>query len=153
MPRFVSPRDFDFFQHINREIVVDIVDVEVILYKIINAVVQVNIYGEAMEKPRYRGISLNALIKYPKKVAETEDGFGYDITQTDVEFKFVRKILQDVDVYPEVGDVINYNGNFYSINNVNEAQLIAGRPEYNQAIICEAHLTRKSNLSIEDTHL
>jgi hypothetical protein len=153
MSRFVSQRDFDFFQHINREIVVDIVDVEVILYKIINDVVQVNIYGEAMEKPTYRGISLNALIKYPKKVAETEDGFGYDITQTDVEFKFVRKILQDVDVYPEVGDVINYNGNFYSINNVNEAQLIAGRPEYNQAIICEAHLTRKSNLSIEDTHL
>jgi len=153
MSRFVSQRDFDFFQHINREIVVDIVDVEVILYKIINDVVQVNIYGEAMEKPTYRGVSLNALIKYPKKVAETTAGFGYDITQTSVEFRFVRKILQDVDVYPEVGDVINYNNNFYTIDNINEAQLIAGRPEYNQAIICEAHLTRRSNLSIEDTHI
>lgn len=153
MPRFVTQRDFDFFQHINREIVVDIVDVEVILYKIINDVVKVNIYGESAEKVTYRGISLNALIKYPKKVAETEDGFGYDVEQTDVEFRFVRKVLKDVDVYPEVGDVIKYNENYYSINNVNEAQLIAGRPEYNQTVLCECHLTRRSNLNLEETHL
>lgn len=153
MPRFVTKRDFDFFQHINREIVVDIVDVEVILYKIINDIVKVNIYGEAVEKPTYRGISLNALIKYPKKLAETEDGFGYDVAQTDVEFRFVRKTLQDVSVYPEVGDVIKYNENFYSINNVNEAQLIANRPEYNQTIVCECHLTRRSTFNIEDTHI
>lgn len=152
MPRFVSERDFEFFQHINREIVVDIVDVEVIIYKIIRDIVKVNIYGEAVDKPTYRGISLNALIKYPKKVAETEDGFGYDVTQTDVEFRFVRKTLQDVDVYPEVGDVIKYNENFYTINNVNEAQLIAGRPEYNQTILCECHLTRRSTFNIEETH-
>ena len=31
MPRFVTPRDFDFFQHINREIVVDVVDVVVVV--------------------------------------------------------------------------------------------------------------------------
>ena len=35
MPRFVTERDFLFFQHINREVVVDVVDVEVVLYKII----------------------------------------------------------------------------------------------------------------------
>lgn len=153
MPRFVSQRDFEFFQHINREIVVDVVDVEIILYKIINDIVKVNIYGESMEKPHYRGISLNGLIKYPKKVMETEAGFGYDVTQTDVEFRFVRKTLQDVNVYPEVGDIIRYNENFYSIHNVNEAQLIAGRPEYNQTILCECHLTRRSNLNIEETHV
>lgn len=153
MPRFVTERDFQFFQHINKELVVDIVDVEVILYKIISDVVKVNIYGESIEKPKYRGMSLNALVHYPKKVAETEDGFGYDITQTDVEFRFVRKLLQDVNVYPDVGDVIKYNENFYAINNVNEVQLIAGRPEYNQAIVCECHLTRRSNLNIEDTHI
>jgi len=153
MPRFVTQRDFDFFQHINREIVVDIVDVEVILYKIINDVVKVNIYGESAEKVHYRGISLNGLIKYPKKIAETEAGFGYDVGQTDVEFRFVRKVLRDVNVYPEVGDVIKYNENYYSIHNVNESQLIAGRPEYNQTVLCECHLTRRSNLNLEDTHI
>lgn len=152
MPRFVSARDFDFFQHINREIVVDVVDIEIVLYKVINDITKINIYGEAVEKPTYRGISLNALIKYPKKVAETEAGFGYDVTQTDVEFRFVRKTLRDVNVYPEVGDVIKYNENFYTINNVNESQLVAGRPEYNQTILCECHLTRRSTFNIEETH-
>lgn len=153
MPRFVTPRDFDFFQHINREIVVDVVDVEVILYKIYNDTIQVNIYGESTEKTYYKGISLNGLIKYPKKTPETEDGFGYDISQTDVEFRFVRKTLEDVSVYPEVGDIIKYNENYYSIHNINEAQLIAGRPEYSQTILCECHLTRRSNLNLEDTHI
>lgn len=153
MPRFVSTRDFDFFQHINRELVVDVVDVEVILYKIINDIVNINIYGESSAKTYYKPISLNALIKYPKKVAETEDGFGYDVAQSDVEFRFVRKTLQDVNVYPEVGDIVSYNQNYYAINNVNEVQLIAGRPEYNHTVICETHLTRRSNLNLEDTHI
>lgn len=152
MPLFVSARDFDFFQHINREIVADVVDIKVVLYKIIKDVVKVNIYGEAEEKPTYRGISLSALIKYPKKVAETEAGFGYDVNQTDVEFRFVRKLLQDVNVYPEIGDLIHYNDNFYSIDNINEAQLIASRPEYNQTILCQCHLTRRSAFNIEETH-
>lgn len=151
MPRFVSQNDFLFFQHINREIVVDVVDVEVILYKIINDIANVNIYGESVSKARYRGISLNALIKYPKTQPGSE-GFGYDVAQPGVEFRFVRKILQDVDVYPEVGDIILYNENYYEIDNTNEIQLIAARPEYSHNIICETHLTRKSSLNIEETH-
>jgi len=152
MPRFVSERDFLFFQHINREIVSDIVDVEVILYKIIPDIVGVNIYGESTNKTRYRGISINALVKYQKTAAATAE-FGYDVNQTNVEFKFARKLLQDVNVYPDVGDIVGYNKNFYEINNIFESQLIAGRPEYNQSIVCETHLTRRSGLNIEETHL
>lgn len=153
MPRFITQRDFDFFQHINREIVVDVVDVEVVLYKIITDIVSVNIYGESTEKTRYRGISLNALIKYAKRTAETEAGFGYDVTQQNVEFRFVRKLLQDVDVYPDVGDIIKYNENFYEINNITEAQLIGSRPEFSHNLVCQTHLTRRSGINLEETHI
>jgi hypothetical protein len=132
--------------------VVDIVDVEVILYKIINDIIKINIYGESSEKPYYRPISLNALVKYPKTLPAAE-GFGYDVSQPGVEFRFVRKILEDVNVYPEVGDIIHYNDNYYEIDNTNEIQLIAGRPEYNHNIVCETHLTRLSSLNIEETHI
>lgn len=152
MPRFVSQRDFDFFQHINREIIVDVVDVEVILYKMYSDTIQINIYGESTDKTYYRGISLSGLIKYPK-ISPSSEGFGVDAKQENVEFRFVRKLLQDVNVYPEVGDIIQYNQNYYEIHNMNETQLIAGRPEYNQTISCETHLTRRSNLNLEDTHL
>jgi hypothetical protein len=153
MPRFVTERDFLFFQHINREIIQDVVDVEVILYKIILDETSVNIYGEATAKTRYKGMSVNALIRYPKMQAQTSEGYGYDVSQQEVEFRFARKLLQDVNVYPEVGDIIKYNDNYYEVNNVPEAQLIANRPEYNHTILCIAHLTRKSGLNIEETHL
>lgn len=154
MPRFVTDRDYRFFQHINKEIVSDIIDVGVVLYKIVQELVDVNIYGESTSKPRYRGISLDAaLIRYTKQSPTGEDGFGFDATQQEVEFRFVRKLLEDVGVYPDIGDIIGYNNNFYEIHNINEAQLIASRPEFNQSVICETHLTRKSGLSIEETHV
>lgn len=152
MPRFVSERDYQFFQHINKEILIDVVDVPVILYKIIVDVTSINIYGESTSKTRYRGINLHALVKYPKMTAESE-GFGFDAKQKNVEFRFQRKLLQDVSVYPEVGDIIGYNDNYYEIDNTNEVQLIAGRPEFDHALICFAHLSRKSSLNIEETHV
>lgn len=152
MARFVTERDFQFFQHINKEIVIDVVDVPVTLYKIIPDIVAVNIYGESTNKTRYRGIQLHGLVKYPKMDAAMEE-FGYDVNQQGVEFQFQRKLLKDVDVYPEVGDIVGYNENFYEIDNVQETQLIAGKPQYNQSVICVSHLTRRSSLNIEETHV
>lgn len=153
MPRFVTERDFRFFQHINREVISDIIDVKVVLYKIVVDTVSVNIYGESTEKTRYKGITIDAVVKYAKQSPSGDDGFGFDATQQDIEFRFARKLLQDVDVYPETGDIIAYNENFYEIHNINEAQLIASRPEFNHSIICEAHLTRRSGLNIVETHI
>jgi hypothetical protein len=151
MPRFVSERDFRLFQHFNAEIVEDIVDVKVVLYKIIPDFANTNIYGESITKERYRGISMSALIRYSKQTPSGE-GFGYDTDQS-VEFRFVRKLLQDVEVYPETGDIIGYNENFYEINNIHESQLIAGRPDFNHSVTCETHLTRRSSLNIVETHI
>jgi len=150
MARFVTDRDYQFFQHINKEIMFSVVDVSVTIYKIIPDLAKVNIYGETNGKPRYRGISAQALVRYPKNDSQSE-GFGYDVNQQ-AEFRFQRKLLQDVEVYPEVGDIVAYNSNFYEINTINEVQLIAGKPQYNNSILCMAHLTRKSALDIEETH-
>ena len=79
--------------------------------------------------------------------------FGFDVNQQNVEFRFQRKLLQDVDVYPDTGDIIGYNDNFYEIDNTQEAQLIAGKPQFNQSVICIAHLTRRSAINIEETHV
>ena len=157
MPRFVTERDFLFFQQINREIVVDVIDVEVILYKIIQDIANVNIYGESVSKARYRGISLNALIKYPKTQPASE-GVGYDAAQPGVEFRFVRKLLQDVDVYPEVGDIIFWDNEYYELDNVDANQYFVGKnPEtwpngsehgYSVSVLCDAHATRQAPQNI-----
>jgi len=152
MPKFVSARDFEFFQHINREIVDEIVDADVVLYKIRLESTPVNIYGEALEKVHYVGIELSALISYPENEPDTQQGFGPDMTQQ-ADFRFVRRILQIKDVYPEMGDVILYNDRFFEIDNVREVSLIASRPEYNNDILCSAHLTRRTDIQLEARQL
>ena len=148
MPKFVSSKDFEFFQHINREISAEIVDTLVTLYKLNLDYVNTNIYGESTEKISYTGVELSAFVDYRDNVAVSDAGFGINQEQ-EAEFRFVRSILKERHVYPEIGDIIGYNDAFYEINNIREVQLIAGRPGYNESIICETHLTRRSNIQIE----
>lgn len=151
MPRFVSQKDFNFFQHINRELVSDVVDVDVILYKIALETTAVNLYGEATEKARYTGVELKSLVRYPKNISNTKDGFGVDVEQN-VEFRFVRALLEQVKTYPEACDIIFYDEAYYEIDNVNDTQLVAGQPQYTTSILCNAHLTRRSNIQIEEAN-
>jgi len=146
MARFVTQRDFEFIQHITRELIDETMDVAVILYKIIVESAKVNIYGESATKPRYTPVKVNAIIKYDKNTSVREEGFGVNQDQQ-TEFRFARRMLQDVNTYPEIGDIIGYNNHFYEIHNITETQLIAGKPGFNTAIICMAHLTRRTSMS------
>ena len=148
MPKFVSSRDFTFFQHINKEISAEIVDTLVILYKLNLDYINTNIYGESTEKISYTGVEIPAFIDYSPNEAINEADFGIDQAQQ-AEFRFVRRILQERHIYPEIGDIVGYNDAFYEIDNIQEVQLIAGRPGYNESIICQTHLTRRSNIQIE----
>lgn len=147
MPRFITSRDFEFIQSINRELVADVIDSVVVVYKIIPEETKPNIYGEATNKTRYTGVTLPCLIKYDKNTV-TSNKYALDMNQK-VEFRFVRRILEEAKTYPEMGDIIGYNELFYEIDNTHDTQLIGSRPEYSTSILCIAHLTRKSGLSIE----
>ena len=133
-------------QHINREAVSDIIDTIVVLYKVVPGETNTNVYGESMDKVRYVGVTIPCFIKYDKPTM-VSDKFPLDTTQT-AEFRFVRRILEEAQVRPEMGDIIGYNDLFYEINNTIDTQLIGGRPEFSTSILCIAHLTRKSGLSI-----
>lgn len=148
MSKFLSNRDWKFIQHINSELSDEIIQSEVILYKLHIETTQTNIYGEGMAKERYRPIELTAFIDYPEKTTTSNGLIGIDSTHN-VQFAFVREILRRKDVYPESGDILGYNGLYYEIDNVQEVQLLASRPELNHSIVCDAHLTRKDDLQIE----
>jgi hypothetical protein len=152
MARFVTQRDFEFIQHITRELIDDTMDVGVILYKIVANTAKVNIYGESAVKARYTPVKINAIVNYNKNTVSSGDGFGVDQQQR-VDFRFARRMLQEVNIYPEMGDIIEYNNHYYEINNIQETQLIAGKPGFNTAIICVAHLTRRTSIDIEEAQV
>lgn len=149
MARFVTQRDFEFIQHITRELIDETMDVGVVLYKIVVESAKVNIYGESTAKPRYTPVKVNAIVNYNKNILAAGNGLGVDQEQR-VDFRFARRMLQEVNTYPEIGDIIAYNNHYYEINNIQETQLIAGKPGFNTAVICVAHLTRRTSIDIEE---
>jgi hypothetical protein len=152
MARFVTQRDFEFMQHITRELIDETMDVAVTLYKIVVNSTKVNIYGESTTKPRYTPVLLNAIVKYDKNTSISGDGFGSNQEQQ-VEFRLARRLLKNVNTYPEIGDIVGYNNHYYEIHNITETQLIAGKPDFNTAVICMAHLTRRTSIDIEETQV
>jgi len=148
MPKFLQTRDIEFFKSIARELVDDVVQNTIVLFKINMNETKVNIYGEALNKTWYPGVELYALYsKSPEDVVY--EGFGPEMQQN-ITFKLDRMMCEEKNVYPEVGDVIFFDTSYYEIDNTNEIQFIGGSPDNNFSIVCETFMVTKSNLNIEE---
>ena len=148
MPKFLSERDVNYFRAINREIIEDVIETMIILYKLDTVDSPTNIYGEAPSKAYLTGVQTFALIRREDK-NPTSDGHILDFNQTAV-FSFSRDKLEEISIYPEVGDIIEYDSSFWEINNAAENQLLADQPFFNWAVICTCHMTRRSALQLDE---
>lgn len=148
MPKFISARDVAFFKGIARELVDDVVQNIIVLYKINLRETRVNLYGEAVEKNWHKGIELYALIDKDPTSANYE-GFGSDVNQNIV-FKLDRFACEEKNSYPEIGDVIYFDNHYYEIDNTSETQYSGGLPVNNFSIVCTTFLTNKTTLGIEE---
>ncbi len=147
MPKFISPRDLVFFRGISKELVDEVIQNEIILYKLNLYASNVNIYGESINKSYYRGVSIYALID--KDNTETQyEGFGSDISQI-ITFKLDRVRCEEKNIYPEVGDFIYFDNSYYEVSGVNEVQFIGGQSYNNYSIVCSAFMSRISDINIE----
>ncbi len=147
MPRFLSDRDNAFLQQINIELIDNVIETDVVVYKVAALESTVNIYGESLDKAYFPGVSLSCLIERDPTVANSE-GFGMDTTQS-AKFRFLVTTLELIGLYPQTGDIIQFNTGYYEIDNANEEQLLNGQPKFMHSIICETHLTRRSSLNID----
>ena len=148
MPKFLQTRDIEFFKSIARELVDDVVQNTIVLFKINMNETKVNIYGESLNKTWYPGVQLYALYsKSPEDIVY--EGFGPDMQQN-ITFKLDRMMCEEKNVYPEVGDIIFFDTSYYEIDNTNEIQFIGGSPNNNFSIVCETFMVSKSTLNIEE---
>ena len=148
MPKFLSNRDVSFFKSIARELVDDVIQVAVVLYKINQYETKVNIYGESVNKTWYPGVEIYALAdKEPENVQY--EGFGPDNTQS-ITFKFDRHTCEEKGIYPEIGDIVYFDNSYYEIDNTNEIQFVGGQPDNNFSIVATTFMVSKSSLNIEE---
>ncbi len=152
MPRFVAPRDYNFFQNISRELVDAVVQTQVFVFKLIAQNSKVNLYGESLDKSYYDGVSLFAMVEYNDETVDYESGLGQDTIQ-EVTFRFNQDTCIVKDIMPEIGDVIQFVDGYYEITNTNASQLVGGQASNNFGITCNTFLMRKSQLNIEPRNI
>lgn len=150
MSLFLRQRDLDLFNKISNTLIENVVETSVNLYKLsVNSMID-DLYGDSLNKVYYSPIKINALIEHEAESTEVVEA-GVDVNQI-ISAKFQRNTLREKDIYPEIGDILEWNYSFYEIDDIDENQFIAGNTEqnFNFSIICKCHLTRRSKVQIEE---
>jgi len=158
MALFGGHRDAKFLASINAELLNAVIDTEIEIYKLNIEQSESNLYGESENKTFYDSILLPCLITKEGKSA-SQDDYGHTYTRT-AQFAISRDILVRADIYPEVGDVIFWDNEYYELDNVDANQYFAGKnPEtwpngsshgYSVSIVVDAHATRQVPIGIRN---
>ena len=129
MALFGGSRDISLFNKISKEVLNDIIQTEVGYYKFALERTTSNIYGESMGKMFYEPVRIACLIQREDQ-SWSSDEFGSDVDQS-VGFRFLKQELRDINLVPEIGDILLFKNNFYEVDEKVENQLILGKdPEY-----------------------
>lgn len=158
MALFNSTRDAAFINKVNHELIGDIIEQKVHLYKYDLNKSEDNLYGEGDSNKTYRNsIQLTCLVtKEDQEWSDSE--FGVDVNQS-ATFGFLKDLLIDrANTTVEVGDIIEHDNTYWEVNGVVENQYWGGRrpddPQLNGgaslAIVASAHITRRSKISIQN---
>tara|TARA_A100001201_G_C4086243_1_gene200582 strand:+ start:1049 stop:1594 length:546 start_codon:yes stop_codon:yes gene_type:complete len=168
MALFGRQRDIKLFNSLNREIINDISDLKIDIYKPSLSDSKINLYGEATKRVYLSAVRVACLIDLQDPEFTEDELAGFDVNQT-VTYYFLKDMLKDdANIVLEVGDVFNWDETYWEVDTVNESDYFLGKnPDTNKdvvgkaiesrfgssiSIICETHLTRRTALSIEQTN-
>jgi len=147
--KWFSQRDMRFIHSINAELLGDVIQTVVVLFKICPGATPTNIYGEsdpATGKMYYSGISATCFIDKDEIRAEYNE-HGIDKEQP-VEFRFREKLLQELNFYPQEGDLVYFNERYYEVDNTIQEQFLGGVPGKSFSINVRTHYTRLSKIGL-----
>lgn len=147
--RYFSERDINFINSINAELMGEIIQTEVTIFKMVADITNTNIYGESKSnvgKVYYPGIEISAIIDRAE-IATDVDDFGPTRKQN-VVFKFREKMLKQINLFPQVGDLILFNERYHEIDNVVQEQFLGGIDDKSFSIIVNTHYSRLSTVDL-----
>ncbi len=158
MALFGGQRDAKFLASINSELINAVIDTEIEFYKLVVESSNSNLYGESESKSYYDSILIPCLITKDDKNSNMDD-YGHTYTRTS-KFAIARDILVKADFYPEVGDIVFWDNEYFELDNVDSNQYFVGKnPEtwpngtdhgYSVSVVVDAHATRQTPQGILD---
>ena len=154
--RYYGAKDLATIEKFNRELLGEpnisddgIIDQFVILYRVSVYDTETNMYGESSEGKVYKqGVKLPCIVD-ASDFDFNYDDFGPDNRQT-VSFAFQRAYLVEVDLKPEIGDIMQWNDGYFEVDKFNENQLIGGNFDNSHSIVVSANLVRRPTVNLEE---
>ena len=158
MALFGKSRDINLFHTINSELLKDIIQTEIAYYKFALEQTTSNVYGESMGKVYYEPMKIACLIDRQDQ-SWSSDTFGPDVNQT-IDFRFLKQELLNINLIPQVGDILLFRNNFYEVDTKIENQLIMGRDKdyamstetidfgESFSVLVSAHISRVEKLNL-----
>ena len=154
--RFYGSKDLATFEKFNKELLGEpniddcgIIDQFVILYRTSVYDTETNMYGEASSGKVYKqGVKLPCIVDAEDFNFEYDD-FGPDNKQN-VKFAFQRAYLVEVNLKPDIGDILKWNDGYFEVKDYNENQLIGGDPTKSHSIVVTGHLVRMPTTNLEE---
>ena len=155
--RFGSNRDFELLINMGQELLHDVVEQEILYHKLSLEDTDVNLYGESLQKSFWQAVKLNCLITRGDQVIDIEE-FGPDLGR-EASFALLKQDLKDIQLVPEVGDIVMWHEDYYEVDTVKENELFYGRnSDYNIertagygdsiSLVLDCHLTRADRVGI-----
>jgi hypothetical protein len=162
MALFGSARDMSLFRTVNKELINRVIDTEVLLYKLNLNTTDTNMYGEADKKSYFQPVRMNCIIARDNRT-NIGDDYGIDKQRT-ATFAFFKPELVDKNIVIEIGDILQYDSEYFEIDNETNVQdYIAGKDPATDigytlgergsfgmdiSVVIEAHVTRMNALNI-----
>ena len=154
--RYYGAKDLATIEKFNRELLGEpnisddgIINQFVILHRVSVYETDTNMYGEASEGKVYKqGVKLPCIVDAADFDFNYDD-FGADNRQS-ISFAFQRAYLVEVDLRPEIGDIMKWNDGYFEVDKFNENQLIGGNFDNSHSIVVSAHLTRMPTTNLEE---
>lgn len=147
--RYFSQRDLNMINSLNGELMGNIIENIIQIFKICPNETKTNIYGETSSesgKWYFPAVQVSALVERTDMETQMDD-FGVSRNQ-DYTFKMREKMMRQLEFYPEIGDVIFFNDRYYEVDSVVSEQLLGGQSDKNHSIICNGHYTKYTSLNI-----
>ena len=137
-PLFLGEKERDLVKQVNDELIERVVGQQILYFPIdIDHTNFLPVYGEAIEKTFLPPIRVYALIEYGGEETNYMSNIAVDeMTKITVHFH-QRRLNEDQDIEPRVGDFVRYGDKYYEIAKISNTKHLFGQVEHEFEISAE----------------
>ena len=139
---FITPREIDLINDLNKEITKDVIGQIVYFYKTrVDLSQPHDVYDEMTERIFDNPVEIDCRVQWNAEEIK-QDKFGMDVVRKMEVYIHMRDML-DRNITISEGDFLQYGTDFFEITTVKDDKVIFGQVEYKTGFVVSAVLARK----------